>query len=405
MMTAPRLPGTGAGGDRERGNEVTMSRPTAPRTRRRPIPWGLLGTLALVLAVEGALASRALDLSRPEGWEWWLSGQASRRQPRRDAVLVFGSSMVKQGLIPRVVGRPLGRPAYNLALCAGPAPASYFLLRRALDSGCRPAAILVEFHPGGLTAGHALYSAYWPHLLGFRELADLAWSARDPGFFAGAAVARALPSARDRDEIRAQVLAALRGESRSQRPYNVALRRNIRANRGAKVIPKNPQYRGEVAPHLRASLLATPWACTPVNAVYVGRFLALAESRGIPAFWLLPPFAPGAQADRERAGLDASYRQFARGWQARFPGLVVVDGLRTGYADSTFTDAMHLDWQGACSLSADVADVVGRHLARGTPGPRWVALPGYRERAVDVPLEDFARSVAIGGGGEARSRR
>ena len=56
---------------------------------------------------------------------------------------------------------------------------------------------------------------------------------------------------------------------------------------------------------------------------------------------------------------------------------------------------MHLDWQGAGAFSADVAEVVDRHLADPARGPRWVALPGSRERASDVPLEHFARSVAV----------
>ena len=106
---------------------------------RRVIPRGLLGMLALVALAETFVAHRALDLCRPEGWEWWLSGQAARRQDHREAVLCFGSSMVKQGVLPRVVSRPLGKPAYNLAMCAGPPPASYFLLRRARQSGARPA--------------------------------------------------------------------------------------------------------------------------------------------------------------------------------------------------------------------------------------------------------------------------
>ena len=56
---------------------------------------------------------------------------------------------------------------------------------------------------------------------------------------------------------------------------------------------------------------------------------------------------------------------------------------------------MHVDWQGAYTFSADVADVVARHLADPVRGQRWVALPPYRERGPEVPLEHYAQSVAV----------
>ncbi|SIN81403.1 Protein of unknown function [Singulisphaera sp. GP187] len=369
--------------------------PPAPAMNRGPAPWGLLGMIALVLAIEGYVSRHEFDFTRPEGVEWRLSGQAARRPDLRGTILCFGSSMVKQGLLPRVVGRELGQPVYNLAMCGGPAPANYFLLRRALESGAKPAAILVEYHPGGLAVDQAHFASYWPSLLEVRELASLGQAAGDPLFFAESVVAKLLHTVRNRHELREHVQGALQGEARSFRRHNLPLQRNVQANRGAKVIPKNPAFQGEIAPHLRQTLLDASWSCNRINAVYIQRFLELAKQRQIPVFWIIPPFSPDLQREREQTGLDARYRQFVAGWQARFPNLTVLDGLRSGYQNSTFTDAMHFDWQGAYSFSADVAAVVGKRLVAPDDGRRWLALPTYRDRAAEVLLEDFAQSVAI----------
>ncbi|WP_422927127.1 hypothetical protein [Singulisphaera sp. PoT] len=373
------------------------------RKKARAFPAGFLGMLALVLLVESGISRHGLDISRPEAWEWWLSGKAARKQVVGRPILCFGSSMVKQAVIPRIIGQKLGCPVYNLSLCAGPAPSSYHLLRRALDSGSQPRAILVEFHPAGLTDPPSLYVDYWPHLLEFRELADLALTAKDPGFFATAAVARLLPSFRDRKPIRTNLAAAFRGESESNRRYNAPMRRNILANRGAKVIPRNPEYRGEIAEHLSRTLLSDTWDCNPVNVAYVERFLSLAQAHDIPVFWLMPPFIPALQAGREAKGLDARYREFARHLQARYPNLTVLDGLKSNYVDPAFNDGMHFNAQGAYAFSHDLADALGARLGSPSDG-RWVAMPDYREHNPEVQIEDFARSVAVTNDADSRRR-
>ncbi len=374
----------------------------ARRAKGSALPAGLIGMVVLIVAIECGISRRGLELSRPEAWEWWLSGQAARRQAEAAPILCFGSSMVKQAVIPRVIGKQLQRPVYNLSLCAGPAPSSYLLLKRALDSGSRPSAILVEFHPAGLTESPSLYLDYWPHLLGIPELADLAISAREPSFFAQTTLAHLIPSIRDRNPIRASLQAALRGASESNRQYNEPLRRNVLANRGAKVIPKNPEFHGEIADHLQRTLLTDSWACHPVNLAYAHRFFALARSKSIPVFWLMPPFSPSLQAQREQRGLDAAYREFARRCQQRYDNITVVDARHSNYPDPVFIDAMHVDWQGAYAFSADLAEVLSRSVSQSSTDPRWITLPNYREPTPNVMIEDFAHSVAVVNEGRSR---
>jgi len=365
------------------------------------LPWGLVGACLAIVVIESGLSRHALNHSRPEGLEWRLSGQAAARGLTRGAVLCFGSSMTKQGLNPWVMQETLERPVLNLALCGGPAPASYFLLKRVLQSSSvPPAAVVVEYQPAGLAVSHRHFTSNWPHLLGFSELANLAWHAHDPSFLAESIVARSLTSVRDRHEIRDAIQAQLLTRPTSYRRNQLALARNVVANRGAKLIPPNPNFHGEIPPHLRQELLSNHWECTDENLTYIEKFLDLANKHNIPVFWLLPPFAPALQAEREHAGLDARYRRFVRTWQERYPGLVVLEALRSGYDNSVFVDSVHLDRNGSLALSADVAEAIARNLELPRPAqtPRsdlWHTLVHYKPLPEPLPLEDFARSAAI----------
>ena len=356
--------------------------------RRGRWPLGFLGMLLMVALAERYVARHALDFTRPEYWDWRSAGVAARVVAPKCDVLCLGTSMTQQGLIPRVLAAHSGLKARNLAVCAGQAPGSYFLLRRALDAGARPSAVVVEFHPHYLTEGHWSAVRFWPDLLDTRDGLDLACSARDAEFFAATALARLLPTVKDRFQVRACVLAALGGGNASTASATLIYRRNRNRNDGALVLPRNPSYRGEIAPQFRSAFLGDSWRCHPTNAAYVRRLLDLAGSRNIPVYWVIPPLVPGLQDARERQGLDASYTAFARSFLARCPNLVVVDARHSGYAPDVFNDAAHLDRQGACTLSADVGDVLKRGISEG----RWVDLPAYRARAESVAPEDLNES-------------
>ena len=401
------------------------SEPTPPRTARR-FPLGLLGMIALIVGVESFVMRHDDDLTTLVATNWELEGRAPARQAAKHEILCFGDSMVKFGIQPRILSGVLGRSTYNHALYCGPPQSSYYMLARALDAGAKPEAIVVDFQPE-LLMGDAmtLTSRVFPELLGFRELLDLCWQARlqefrDPHYaevrglkglpasdrLAEFAIARLLPSARKRYEIRAAIVAAIGGQSVSAREKLIAVKRNWKLNSGAEVLPKNPHYHGDV-PEAGAypAMFWTPWKANPLSEVYLERFLALAADRKIPVFWLLQPNANAVDLKREQVGYNAQYEAFVRRCQDRYVNLVVVDGRHVNYPGEYFTDPVHLDKNGAGAYSFGVAEVMKSYLDGTTVASRWFPLPDRRGRSEELPLEDSTQSAIAIKADEAKAVR
>lgn len=374
-------------------------RPTRmPRTGVRRWPSGLVGMLALVVAIEAAVARHALELRTPPTSSWTLSARAARREAPRASVLCFGDSLVKHGILPAVVSERTGLPSYNLAVCAAQAPADYYLLRQALEAGAGPSAVIVNFSPDLMAGGPRYLLRNWPELLGPRECFELALAAHAPSLFTELGLALALPSVRSRFEAREAIVGAFRGDRRSPLPDNLRHGRNWRANAGAEFVPPNPTYQGQVTESDHKLLMSNSWWCHRVNRAYIEGFLELAERRRIAVYWLLPPMNPALQARRDRSGADARLVGFIRSLQARHPGLVVLDGRHAGFGPEVFLDPVHLDGRGGIALSVAVADQIGKKAGR------WVALPPFREVATAARLEDIEASGLAIKRGEALRR-
>jgi hypothetical protein len=351
----------------------------------------------LVAAFEGLVAGRdrfASDLAE----SWRYKAVAATRGAARAEVLCFGDSMVEFGVVPAAVDGGGGGRAYNLAVHAGHPAASYALLRRVLEAGGRPRAVVIDVMPQQLVKGPlaADLRRAWPELAGPREALALARRGRDPGFFAATMLARALPSFKARHEIRRGLAAALGGRGYSAREIVRVLRRNWDVNLGAQVMPEPRGGQPAVGPPSPELFPDAP-RYDPRTVSYVRRFLRLAGSRGVAVFWLIPPLRPDAQRMLETRGQDTTYTRFVRALQARFPGLTVVDGRHSGYDPALFVDAIHLNRRGALALSRDLAALLDRPPGGGPAGTRWVALPTFRDRPTRSPVEDLdASKLAIG---------
>jgi hypothetical protein len=359
------------------------------------VPWGLLGMLGLVVAIERFVAQDLLDFSDPVSLSWRLAACAARDAAPGQTVLCAGDSLIKHGLIPRVIAARSGLAATNLAIARGPAPATFYLVRRALESGARPAALVVDFKPNVLAGGARYNRRYWPEILDAREILELAWSSRSASLLCELAVGRLIPSLRARLEVRGYPQAVLRGQTDRVSLINRVCLRNWTINDGANVAPTNPGFTGALEAGGDEKYQTGAFHCHRVNAEYIRRLLGLAASRGVKVYWLLPPVTPRLQARREAQGAEADFIQFVRRMQAQATNVTILDARHSGYDHSLFVDPTHLDGQGASTLSRDVADILARDLAAGAarpPARRWIDLPTYRAGPTLVVLEDLEQS-------------
>jgi hypothetical protein len=146
------------------------------------------------------------------------------------------------------------------------------------------------------------------------------------------------------------------------------------------------------------------WSRNHLSLQYTERFFNLADERGIPVFWLMPPMPRKPQARRDALGLDDYFTRLAGAVQARHPGVVVIDARRARYDEDVFHDNVHLAKQGGTTWSLDVAEVLVGHFIDPAATARHVALPDYRDVPSDAPIEDFSQTL-IGLKDEWRRRR
>ncbi len=368
-------------------------------------PAGLIGALALIVAVEGWLGrSPAVPEARSRLVASWRTAMERASGPEAGAeILAFGDSLVKLGILPRVLEARLGWSAYNLAVLGGGPPTSHALLRRVLDAGHRPRAIVVSFSPLLLGMDPRTNLDWWCRQFDAPERLELAWRSRDARFAAPLLVEGALPSRGYADAFRDLVgLSAFttpRGGERMEPDELRTLLRNWQLNRGAQVAPRR------FVPI--AGALPRPfdgpgwsWQPHPAHSVHVERFLGLAQERGIPVYWVLTPADALWLERNKRAGTVSSYRRFVEGQVARFANLTVLDGQRTGWDRALFRDPIHLNRDGAVRLSLAVADSIVRIRNRDRtdpPGGRWIALderasPAMASRGYQNLLEDLDQS-------------
>ncbi len=360
------------------------------------IPWGAVAALGLVLAAESWVSSHHLDFTSLGMASHRYAGEAVARAVDTD-VLALGDSQVKFGVVPLAVERRAGRRAYNLGAAGGTAPFTYYLLRRALDRGARPGAIIVDFKPTQLQVDPRALVEPWAAVLSAREALDMAWTARDGLFFAKLLVAWTLPSLRARAEIRSSVLSNLQGSTPYRAAANLASFREWDANRGAGLLPRNPAIGGEAIPWDAVMYdRMGDWWMHPLNGVYVRRVLDLAAARGVPVYWVVAPINPRVQVRRDGLGRDRNYTRMLHRAVDRYPNLVVIEGRRSGYPTRVFTDGAHMDLDGAYAFSDALALVL--KTDPGAFASRWVELPPYRAAPYPTGLEDVAGSRPVRSG-------
>jgi hypothetical protein len=362
-----------------------MGRPTRGR-----FPVGFLGAIALILAVELSVDHQKLGSFGGSQWAYEVARTEADSGDRKCEVVCFGDSLLKQGLAPTVIEAKAGLKAYNFAVAGGQAPGNYFLLRRALDSGIRPRAVVVEYFPKLMSRDPDFNVENWPFLATPAECLEMARLTRDPNLLAELGLRELLPTVRCRNSIRANILAALNGTFPIFAREVLSARRNWEVNRGAEILASRPERVEDVESWMRGYFPG--FACTRVNRTYIKKLLELATRHEIPVFWILPPYKPELQNRCEQSGFDLAHETFIRTLQARYPGLYVIDARRAGYDPRVFTDLHHLGREGAAIFSGEVANLLRHHRDDPASTPRWLKLADYRAVATTLPLEDMDES-------------
>jgi hypothetical protein len=360
-----------------------------PATRRNAttgaLPIGLVGALLAAAAFELWLSTRRHEFTPmlPAAFHYAYD-RAGQVQGHK--VLLFGDSQVKHGIDPRAISQTHG-PTFNLA-CNGARPiVSWALLKRALDAGARPDAVVVDFQTTLLQQDPTNDVAGLAEVLSVPDAWRLAHRARQPVLFAQL-MAHRLPSLSGRDRLRGAACDLLSGRRLVPEGKGcLAAYQAWDAQDGANLWEQpHPRLEdGRFFDEAQAEFFGE-WFCHPLNAVYVNDFLRLAESRGIPVYWVAFPTRQRLREWSDRLGNTGKLTTMLRSAAARYPNLTVVDARDIGYADDLFMDGGHLLRPGSERLSRRLADLIA---ARGEPvdasGPRYERLSPSTADAAETP--------------------
>jgi hypothetical protein len=357
--------------------------------------------VALLIGIEGFVGRHWIDLTDPVSLSWRFSAQAAESEVRDCQLLCLGDSLIKHGLAPGVMERTSGLKAANISAARASTVLTYCLLRRTLDSGARPLALIINAKPAVLLGSPEFNARPWQEVLSIRDATLLLQLTRNTPFVASTLVGRLLPSLRARLEIQSAVLAAIHGEPARVHSINPVLWRNWTVNRGANIASAAPAFDGELTPEVERQLYTDLFYVDQANAEAIERILKLASENRIPLYWVLCPLSPALQTLRDQSGADALHDRFLRSIVARYPGMVtVLDARRAGYPAAFFADATHLNRRGAFGLSRTVAlAVAAREASRQPPSsrPGWIFLDPPFSSTVERAdaLEDIEESRRI----------
>lgn len=361
------------------------------------MPWGALGALVLIVAVECLLARQPLHLADPVSLSWRHAATLAEGHARGAEILLAGDSLIMHGVEPSLVREQTGLDAINLGAARAPALYTYFLVRRVLDSGVRPRAIVFCAKPAVLMGGPDYDARYWQEVLSPREFLELTAMTGRGGLSLTLLAGRLLPSLRSRLEIRSWIKAGFHGENDPITEANRVLWRNWTVNRGANMASAQAPFEGRLDPKVADRLHADRFHVDRTNALALDRLLSLASREHVPIYWLLPPLSDALQSRRDSSGAEAAYEAFILANLARHPGVIVLDARRSGFANLLFCDATHLNARGAVCLTRLVARAVTTE-SQGS-GPRWIRLERPTEPFPPEPsdLEDVEESKGIVG--------
>ena len=365
------------------------------------LPGGLLGSIGLIIVLEcvGVVPEtlRIRGSSDRVSSSWLAAGRAASGPEAGAEILCFGDSLIKLGILPRVLENRLGRSSHNLAVLGGQAPTSYFLLRRVLEQGHRPRALIIDFSPLLLAMDSRVNLDRWAKLPGGFERLELLWRARDPCW--RHRWRSRLGSLRGRTGRRPiGPRAGERSGSRRASYHDLGRPTGFRAKlavepRGTGRSPAFRSHRG--GPAETVSGKPMEMAAQSCACLLRRTFLEPGRRSSSSRYWVLTPAMSAWLERNDEVGTIDAYRQFVRNNVARFSGLIVLDVQGVDWDRSAFRDPIHLNRDGAVRLTLSVAESIVRCTDRSANGPRWLELDGNSDRSPNQfqdLLEDLDQS-------------
>jgi hypothetical protein len=362
--------------------------------------------IALVFLLEREFTRYELRFSSVPRLGWKFSANALRTDVKRAEILCLGSSLIKFGLAPSILENETGRSALNISVPAGKLSSTYYVLKRALDAGAHPTAVIMDGFDLPILATDreerhvAIWSSLreWSELLTIPECFELALRARDPWFVAESALFKTLTSFKCRSEVQTSInIVVSKGVIPVADSLWTALR-NWNFNKGAFVLCSNLEKYPDAAqaetprPAVAGELKSGSWVENRLARYYAHRLLNLAAARKVQVFLVLPPLPSLMLAGQDFNGFSLYYKRRAARWMERYPNLTVIDGRDSEYDPTAFCDDLHMTYKGVVTFSRDLGTIVAARLGSSAVGTRWIALPKYEYRPPDVFVEDLDMS-------------
>jgi hypothetical protein len=339
--------------DRGQTGALVMSERIKPTGSNCRILTGLLGALVLIAIVELFLTRNDADSRSTIATVWRWKSHEGVRAARDAEILCLGDSLVHQGLVPRVIEIDGGPKTFNLAVPGGTMPSSFFMLRKALESGAKPAAVLVDGE--NLSGDPFVQTAHWLELTSFAERVEFIRTTRRFEIIARWSLESCLASVRNQATIRHRVIGTCKGLSSSSRWSEKLAIRNMQINKGAYLVEKSLASTAALN-----NYVSTPGSAgfrlDPINELYAERLLTLAASRGIAVRWLLPPMHPELERCRERDSWGKEHFAYLRRLQSRYPNLTIIDGRGGQFGPELLADLTHLNARGAVVCSQAIRE-------------------------------------------------
>jgi len=250
---------------------------------------------------------------------------------------IMGDSVAKSGIVETQLSDCLDHKLVFNAAISGTGPDfPYFTLKRELDAGVAPKAIVYAPSPHTFASRRValLVGGYctWP------EVGDVFATRAESTETLYGVLCKLSYTLRNREKIGGLFKASVADE--------------VQEEYGGKIknAPHCPLTVAQVLPQLRK-----PFSVLKFNGLMLDKFLQLAGDNHIPVYWTTMPVPPAVHESREPYAFDENYQAFLADMHDRYGVTVVLKDFPV-YDNQSFRDSLHMNHQAAERFSQFLGD-------------------------------------------------